>query len=190
MQNLVNQDVAELVIVNEVATHTESCGLSDNDSYEQNHDRRMLQSQVMSPRFDGATKVVQRQPTENAKKMVSKGTQYQAIPTLPTKDLGKKDGLGAKARKADAQSQTLDEGLRFYACDLFLNELLEVAIEQQQLQNQEDHEEELQKIRHIIDRIKGKAASNIGLPTLGNGNPYKGPTLAVTLSPPNRFLSP
>lgn len=175
------------MIVNEVITHTESCGLSDNDSYEQNHDRRILQSQVMSPRFDGTTQLPQRYP---AKQMLHKATQHPVIPSLAPRDLARHGALGGRGRKANAESQTSVAELRFYACDLFLDELLKVAAEQEQLQNEEDHEEMLKKIRHIIDRIKGKAASSIGLPTVDNVSPYRGLTLAVTLSPPNRYLSP
>merc|ERR1712203_700282 len=112
----------------------------------------------MSPRFEGATKVLQRPP--DPKQMLHKATQHPAIPSMAANDLGKHGALGGRGRKVDAESQTSLAELRFYACDLFLEELLEVAAEQEQLRNEEDHEEMLKKIRHIIDRIKGRAASS------------------------------
>ena len=96
-----------------------------------------------------------------------------------------------KVRKCDSCTQTSEDVLLSYVCDLFLKEIILFAAERQKQQSQMEHEAMMKKIRHIIFRIKAKAASNIGLATNTNSN-YKAfvPNYSATISPSNRYLSP
>lgn len=112
-------------------------------------------------------------------------------PTTPAPITQKKpEPTPLKLKTAHARCQTPDDLLRVHACELFFKELVAVAAEQEALIGEQSHAEMVKRIRYIIDRVKGKAGTSTGVPAARDSDPFKGRSLAVTLSPPNRFLSP